>query len=639
MSRTIRYVILMLTDTLFIGLSVLLAYMLRFDLDIPREFMNTLPYSISLFIVFCLFFFHINKLYKRVWEYASVGDLISILRSGLLGAVTVYVIHTFIVHPVLPSVIIPRSIYIIGIMSIFLSVSGSRFMWRLIRDNYAKIQPYHKRALIIGAGKAGIVVVKELKQSKSDMYPVAFIDDNYAKHNMEVMGVPVVGGRQDIPSVVEALKIEHIIIALPSVTRTEVTQIINICKETGCQIKIIPKVNDLINGNISVNMIREVRIEDLLGREPVSVDLNGISGYVQNKVILVSGAGGSIGSELCRQLAPYVPSKIILIGHGENSIYDIELQLRKLYPDLQLEPVIADVQEKQRLDSIFEEYKPQVVFHAAAHKHVPMMEKNPIEAVRNNILGTYNLALCSHENHVERFVMISTDKAVNPTNVMGASKRAAEMVVQSLSTQSSTIYSAVRFGNVLGSRGSVVPLFKRQIEEGGPVTVTDPEMIRYFMTIPEAVQLVIQAGALAEGGEIFILDMGQPVKIADLAKDLIRLSGLEPDKDIKIIYTGIRPGEKLFEELLTSEEGALATKHDRIYVSKPERIPFELIYTHLTRFRKLIDKKGKSDEEIKEMLRNLVPSYKLKEELHQLTTSEEMLQASLQVVASIESNQ
>jgi FlaA1/EpsC-like NDP-sugar epimerase len=610
MFKRIRILALLLIDALLVGISVYVSYLLRFDFTVRPEFVNTLSYVIIAYVILILIGFYVFKIYKRIWQYASVGDLISILKGAILGSVVFFTIHQFTVLYFYSYIIVPRSIYLLATIISFLVVGGSRLIWRMLRDNYSKMQSYHRKALIIGAGEAGVMVVRELKHSKSEIYPLVFIDDNLQKQNYELVGVPVVGTRADIPRIVERYDIDDIIVALPSATRVEIAEILNICKTTKCQIKIIPRVNDLINGKISINMIRDVSVEDLLGRESVHLDVHSISGYLSEHVILVTGAGGSIGSELCRQIAKFKPKKLLLLGRGENSIYDIELELKKKFPDISVVPIIADVQNKHRLRGVFKQHRPQVVFHAAAHKHVPMMESNPLEAVKNNILGTYNIAECSHEFAVERFVMVSTDKAVNPTNVMGASKRAAEMIVQSLDQISETIFTSVRFGNVLGSRGSVIPLFKRQIEEGGPVTVTHPEMIRYFMTIPEAVQLVIQTGALASGGEVFILDMGKPVRIADLARDLIRLSGLEPDKDIKIIYSGIRPGEKLFEELLTSEEGAAGTKHDRIYVGIPQQVDYKEIQKMLMQFEHMALKKEQPQPlEVRQLLKEWIPTY------------------------------
>ncbi|PYI52931.1 polysaccharide biosynthesis protein [Paenibacillus flagellatus] len=637
MGKHIRILALLIIDLILVCFSIYISYLLRFDYDIRPEFKKALPYVMTVYSLLVLTCFYYYKIYKRLWQYASIGDLISILKGSLGSSAIFFIVHQLIVHYFYSEIIVPRSIYILSAMIIFLIVGGSRFLWRIFRDNYIKLQPHHHRALIVGAGDVGIMVAKELKHSNSEYYPVAFIDDDIQKRNLEVLGIPVLGNSKDLLTVVEKQNIDYIIIALPSATRTEIAEILEICKKTRCQIKIVPRVNDLINGKISINMIRNVSVEDLLGRDPINVDLKGITDYLFNHVVLVTGAGGSIGSELCRQIAGFNPKQLLLLGRGENSIYEIEMELRKNFPNIMIEPIIADIQHKHRLIEIFEEYRPQVVFHAAAHKHVPLMEKNPIEAIKNNILGTRNLAECAHEYGTLRFVMISTDKAVNPTSIMGASKKIAEMIVQNLNEISETCFSAVRFGNVLGSRGSVIPVFKRQIEEGGPITVTHPEMIRYFMTIPEAVQLVIQTGALATGGEIFILDMGKPVKIADLARDLIRLSGMEPDKDIKIVYTGLRPGEKLFEELLTAEEGASATKHNRIYVGRPVRVSSE----ELSRKISILESMAFGNEkpgsvEIRKQIKELVPSFQIPDQDGLSKNAiEEALRASLEIVAAI----
>ena len=611
MSYRQRLILLTLIDIVIITLAVILAYFLRFDFKVNLKYFIFIPYVVVMHVVIILIFFNQFKLYKRVWQYASIGELISIIKGVTLSEGIFFIFHAFL-QKLYPDFIVPRSIYLISWTLIILGIGGSRFFWRIFRDKYLKIQPYHKKALIIGAGDAGALIAKELKHSpNTDLYPIAFIDDDLKKQSLEVLGIPIVGSRNDIPLVVEEYNIDEIIIAIPSAKKSEISEVINICKAAKTSIKILPRVSDIVNGKISLKMIRDVNVEDLLGREPIEIDLNGIADYVTDQVVLVTGGGGSIGSELCRQLALFSPKRLLLLGHGENSIYDIELEIRKNYPELEIEAIIADVQDRQRLIYIFETFKPDVVFHAAAHKHVPLMERNPSEAVKNNVFGTKNVAELAHEHGSSHFVMISTDKAVNPTSVMGTTKRIAEMIVQDLDHRSNTKFVAVRFGNVLGSRGSVIPVFKEQIKQGGPVTVTHPEMVRYFMTIPEAVQLVIQAGALAEGGEIFILDMGKPVKIVDLARDLIRLSGLEPDKDIEIVYKGIRPGEKLYEEILTDEEGTMATKHDRIFVGRPVDNSNITLSSMLAKLEQTIFAKDNfaSNNDIKDLLQQIVPKF------------------------------
>lgn len=548
------------------------------------------------------------KLYNRLWRYASVGEMLAILEAVLLSGAVCYAISALWLQP---AVTLP--LHLRSFETIIVVIGGSRFLWRAYRHRRIgrKRQTAGGRktnALIIGAGDCGSIIAKELLQDPSaSIVPVAFIDDDRRKFKLQVHGLPVYGGREKIAEAVESLDIGEIIIAMPSVSRKEITAIIDICKSTKAKLKLIPKLGDLIHGRVSVKEMRDVDVEDLLGRDPVKVDLKGIADYVASKVVLVTGAGGSIGSELCRQIAPFKPAKLLLLGHGENSIFAIERELRRTFPELPLETIIADVQDRRRIFQVFHELRPAVVFHAAAHKHVPLMERNPQEAVKNNVFGTKNVADAANRYDTERFVLISTDKAVNPTSVMGATKRVAEMYVQSLNAISRTKFAAVRFGNVLGSRGSVVPSFKEQIARGGPVTVTHPEMIRYFMTIPEAVQLVIQAGALARGGEVFILDMGEPVKIVDLAKDLIRLSGFEPFVDIDIQYTGIRPGEKLYEELLTNEEGISATKHDRIFIGRPAELDWRDMEKHMMRLETAPYDGALA---VREMLQRIVPTFK-----------------------------
>jgi len=636
LAHKIRLISLLICDALLICISVYLSYLLRFDFSIKSYFVKTLPYVMVANSLFLLASLYVFKIYKRVWQYASVGDTIAILKGVVTGTTIFFVFHQLIYKYFYSHIIVPRSIYPLTIMLAFLLIGSSRFVWRLFRDNYIKMQPHHRKAMIIGAGEAGLMVVRELKHnSQSEAYPVVFIDDDPSKWNKEIMGIPVVGGRNDIVNVVKQYMIDELIVALPTASRFIISEIVKISKNTGCQIKIVPRVNDLINGKITINTIREVDVEDLLGRDPIRVDMDEITRYLTDQVVLISGAGGSIGSEISRQVAATKPQNLVILDHSENNIYEIEMELRSKYPKLNLTPVIADVKNRLRMEQVIREVRPQVIFHAAAHKHVPLMEANPIEAVQNNVIGTKNLAESAHQYGVKRFVLISTDKAVNPTSVMGATKKIAEMIMQDLDKRSGTLFSAVRFGNVLGSRGSVVPLFKKQIQNGGPVTVTHPEMVRYFMTIPEAVQLVIQAGAITNGGETFILDMGSPVKISDLAKDLIRLSGLEPEKDIKIVYTGIRPGEKLFEEILSHEEGAAATKHDRIYIGAPTEIDENVLTASINSLSS-----AKTSHEVRTSLNVLVPTYRWVKggEVQDQKKVRELMDASLEIVAALEPN-
>ena len=465
------------------------------------------------------------------------------------------------------------------------------------------------RVLIIGAGCAGEMVVKELeKNPQLNKKAVAIIDDDITRIGDQVSGVDIVGTRNSILKIVKLYKIDEIIFSIANISKKGKKEIIDICKNTNCKIKTIPGIYEIIDGKVDIKQVRDVEIEDLLGREPIEVDFNLMGSYIQDSTILVTGAGGSIGSELCRQIANIRPKKLIMLDNYENNLYSIQQELIRKYGDsIKMIAVVASIREQKRMEKIFDKYRPEVVFHAAAHKHVPLMENSPGEAIKNNIFGTLNVAMLSSKYNVKRFLLISTDKAVNPTNVMGATKRAAEMIIQSLNEESKTEFVAVRFGNVLGSNGSVIPLFKKQIEEGGPVTVTHPKIIRYFMTIEEAVGLVIQAGGMAKGGEIFVLDMGEPVKILDLAKNLIRLSGFEPDVDIKIVFTGLRPGEKLYEELLMSEEGLLDTKHKKIFIGRPIDFDKNDLQKYLIELRNIVLEE--EDELMEQAMKNLVPTF------------------------------
>ena len=465
------------------------------------------------------------------------------------------------------------------------------------------------RVLIIGAGCAGEMVVKELeKNPQLNKKAVAIIDDDITRIGDQVSGVDIVGTRNSILKIVKLYKIDEIIFSIANISKKGKKEIIDICKNTNCKIKTIPGIYEIIDGKVDIKQVRDVEIEDLLGREPIEVDFNLMGSYIQDSTILVTGAGGSIGSELCRQIANIMPKKLIMLDNYENNLYSIQQELIRKYGDsIKMIAVVASIREQKRMEKIFDKYRPEVVFHAAAHKHVPLMENSPGEAIKNNIFGTLNVAMLSSKYNVKRFLLISTDKAVNPTNVMGATKRAAEMIIQSLNEESKTEFVAVRFGNVLGSNGSVIPLFKKQIEDGGPVTVTHPKIIRYFMTIEEAVGLVIQAGGMAKGGEIFVLDMGEPVKILDLAKNLIRLSGFEPDVDIKIVFTGLRPGEKLYEELLMSEEGLLDTKHKKIFIGRPIDFDKNDLQKYLIELRNIVLEED--DELMEQAMKNLVPTF------------------------------
>jgi len=543
--------------------------------------------SITLLLSHHLFSF-LFKLYKKAWEYASIGELIIILKS-----ITYSIICTAIVQEITISDTYYRLLTVTWFLHILL-IGGARLCWRIYRDASHNKGLNKKPTLIIGAGAAGTMVARQLLNNiDSELLPVAFIDDNVKKQNLHILGIPVVGGVERIETTVKKLNIENIIIAIPSLRKKELNLILQECTKTKAKTKILPMLEDLVTGKVSVNQFREVQVDDLLGREAIELDIEMISDSITNKVVLVTGAGGSIGSEICRQVSKFNPKTLVLLGHGENSIYTIEMDLKEQYGNSQIEFVteIADLQDEMKMRLVMEKYRPTVIYHTAAHKHVPLMERNPEEAVKNNLIGTVNVANAAKLSGVETFVMISTDKAVNPTSVMGATKRLAEMMIQDMNKNSSTKFVAVRFGNVLGSRGSVIPLFKKQIEKGGPVTVTHPDMVRYFMTIPEASRLVIQAGALARGGEIFILDMGEPVKIVELAKNLIKLSGNSID-EVGIEFTGIRPGEKLFEELLNKDEVHEKQVYPKIYIGKTATLLVEeineLILTYATEDKEVL---------------------------------------------------
>ncbi|MED0992687.1 nucleoside-diphosphate sugar epimerase/dehydratase [Bacillus nitratireducens] len=549
MSYSKRLSLLIFLDSFIVLTAVYLSYWF-----IHPNVLNKIPMTVIISSITLLCSHHIfaaiYKLYNKAWEYASIGELIQIFK-----AITLSILVTAIVQEIINGDIYVRILAIAWMIHMLL-IGGSRFIWRMFRDTHIAKDTNKKRTLIVGAGSAGTMIVRQLQHNKeADLYPIAFVDDDKNKQKLEIYNVPVVGTANNIKYIVEEYSIEHIIIAIPSLSRNQINEIFERCTKTKAKTQIVPMLEDLLDGKVSVNEFRDVQVEDLLGREPIQLDDAGIGEKIAGKTILVTGAGGSIGSEICRQVMKYKPAKIVLLGHGENSIYNIEMEMRVTYKDtVEITTEIADVQDRNKIFEIMKKHQPYIVYHAAAHKHVPLMERNPEEAVKNNIFGTKNVAEAADTFKVNTFVMVSTDKAVNPTNVMGATKRFAEMLVQHMASVSTgTRFVAVRFGNVLGSRGSVIPLFKKQIQKGGPVTVTHPDMIRYFMTIPEASRLVIQAGTLARGGELFVLDMGDPVKIVDLAKNLITLSGYSIE-EIGIEFTGLRPGEKMYEELLNEGE-------------------------------------------------------------------------------------
>jgi FlaA1/EpsC-like NDP-sugar epimerase len=589
-----------------------LALLVRFDFKFSaideRYLSNATTYSPinTLTIVFILWLF---RLYSSVWTYASVSEL----KKIVLATATNFVVQTVGMHKVFNKPM-PRSYYIIYALFLLLALMCLRFSYRAIRmfrRQYASSNATN--VLIVGAGQAGLILAKEIQSSTYlDKKLIGFIDDNRNKKGKYLMGMPILGNRYDIADIVGKYSIDEIYVAIPSLERAKLKEIYNLCAETGVKVRSLPGVYQIVNGEVSISKLRNVQIEDLLGRDTISVDMSEIGGSITGKTVLVTGGGGSIGSELSRQIASYSPKELIIVDIYENNAYEIQQELKRKYGDkLKLTTLIASVRNTHRMETIFEKYRPDVVFHAAAHKHVPLMEDSPCEAIKNNVFGTYKTAMAAGKYGTKRFVLISTDKAVNPTNIMGASKRLCEMIVQYLDKKYETEYVAVRFGNVLGSNGSVIPLFKKQIADGGPVTVTHKDIIRYFMTIPEAVSLVLQAGTYAKGGEIFVLDMGEPVKIDTLARNLIRLSGYEPDVDIRVEYTGLRPGEKLYEELLMDEEGMQDTANKLIHIGKPIDMDYDSFVDGLMELKSACEM-DISDNMIKEKVKQLVPTYILK---------------------------
>ncbi|WP_290061184.1 polysaccharide biosynthesis protein [Paraclostridium bifermentans] len=603
----IRQLILIATDIVCIVVAFLISNWIIYS---KYKLQDVGLYEILTFIIVSIVILSICKCYKNLWRYAGEEELIAIVFACILSIITTYSIHLLI------GIEFQQTFYILNLIITTSLISWARLTYRtgsrvLIRS---RLKEKPSKVLIVGAGSAGDIVIQELKNNpKLLKKPIGIVDDDIKKQCRRMHNVPIIGMVKDIDTIVTKYDIDEIIIAIANISRKDKKNIIEVCKKTKCKLKTIPGIFEIIDGKVDIKKIRDVQIEDLLGRDPVKVNLDEISGYLQNKVALVTGGGGSIGSELCRQVSSLNPKQLIILDNYENNAYAIQQELvRKYGTSLNLITVIASIREEKRMDDIFKKYKPDVVFHAAAHKHVPLMEKSPSEAVKNNIFGTKNVAVLADKYKVKRFVLISTDKAVNPTNIMGATKRAAEMIIQTMNEKSETEFVAVRFGNVLGSNGSVIPLFKKQIEEGGPITITHPEITRYFMTIPEAVQLVIQAGAMTKGGEIFVLDMGEPVKIVDLAKNLIKLSGFEIDVDIFIEFTGLRPGEKLYEELLMSEEGLTDTSHEKIFIGKPISINVEKCKMNLEFLKAIVDKERV--ELIDIIMRELVPTYITPEE-------------------------
>ena len=604
-------VLLIVLDIIFINLSSFLALWLRFNMkisDIELWYVDSIVSAALVNTVGTVLIFAVLKLYSSLWRFASIKELVYVIEGCIASILLNIFFYFFTYKPIF------RSYFLLYGASLFLLTCVSRFSYRLVRLLYrSNIHGRHVRnTMIIGAGEACNVVMKELELSTElDARICCVIDDDVKKQGTYIHGVKVVGGRDKILEYAERYAINEIIVAIPSASKVEQRKILAICQQVqGCELKILPGVYQLVNGEVSVSKLRNVEIEDLLGRDPIQITTEKIGRYVSDKVVLVTGGGGSIGSELCRQIAANGVRQLIIFDIYENNAYDIQQELKRTYPNLDLVVLIGSVRNGRKVNSVFEKYRPDIVYHAAAHKHVPLMEDSPNEAIKNNVFGTYKVALAADRYKTSKFVLISTDKAVNPTNIMGVSKRMCEMIIQVFNNRSKTEYVAVRFGNVLGSNGSVIPLFRKQIEEGGPVTVTHPDIIRYFMTIPEAVSLVLQAGASAKGGEIFVLDMGKPVKIADLARNMIRLSGLKEGVDIEIKYTGLRPGEKLYEELLMEEEGLKGTENELIHIGRPLEFQEEEFLKDL---EELYQEAYAETDQMKRIVKKIVPTYHLRE--------------------------
>ena len=613
-SPIIKSLFLVLLDIVHVSIASAVGLLLRFDLrisNVDTQYLDSIWEYMPLFVIGTIVVFYLFRLYHTLWIYAGINELINITFACIAAILLQIAGMEMLLLP------IPRAYYVLsGIVLYFLTLI-SRFMTRLVFQlnknlSYSSESYIHPKdttkVMVIGGGEAANLIIKEIRNSShiSKVVVKCVIDDSYDKIGKYIQGVKVVGNRDTILYNVKKYNIDEIYITMPSASKRTIREIITICNEIGCEVKILPGIYQLMSGEVTASKLRKVQIEDLLGRDVIKVDLDSIMSYVRDKVIVVTGGGGSIGSELCRQLAAKKPKQLIIIDIYENNAYEIQQELTREYPKLDLVVLIASVRNYDRINHIFETYKPDIVYHAAAHKHVPLMEVSPNEAIKNNVVGTWNTVRAADNNNVKRFVLISTDKAVNPTNIMGASKRICEMIIQTYNKRSNTEFVAVRFGNVLGSSGSVIPLFEKQIRAGGPVTVTHPDIIRYFMTIPEAVSLVLQAGAYAKGGEIFILDMGEPVRIVDLAINLIRLSGYKPNEDIMIEYTGLRPGEKLYEELLMDEEGIQETENHLIYIGKPIEMDASKFLLQLSALAKAC---YKEPDNIRKLVKEIVPTY------------------------------
>ena len=607
-----KRLIILIADILAVILAYGLALWLRFDMrysKIPDQYLTGYMYYAVLACVITVASYSVAKLYRSVWTYAGISEVLRTFATSIIAAGITGITFSISITRM------PISFYLVGWALMFGFTAAIRLMYRLLRralmrsESAREANGRQQNIMIVGAGASGLMLLEEYRTSYylTDHVKI-FIDDNEQKWHKYLDGVRIEGGRDKIIESVEKYKIDKIILAMPSADRKDIKAILEICNQTNCQIQTVPGVYQLVNGEVNVSKLRNVEIEDLLGRDPIKVNLDEILGYVKGKTVLVTGGGGSIGSEICTQLAEHEVGHLIIFDIYENNAYDIQQKLKWNHPELNLTVLIGSVRNMHRINSVMKKYEPDVVFHAAAHKHVPLMEDSPNEAIKNNVFGTYKTASAAGRNHVKKFVLISTDKAVNPTNIMGASKRMCEMIVQTLNHFYETDFVAVRFGNVLGSNGSVIPLFEKQIAAGGPVTVTHPDIIRYFMTIPEAVSLVLQAGAYAKGGEIFVLDMGEPVKIADLAKNLIRLSGYKLGEDIEIEYTGLRPGEKLYEELLMDEEGLQDTENKMIHIGKPIDMDEEKCMHQLIQLR---DAANEDSDAIRAMVKEIVPTYQM----------------------------
>ena len=612
--KLVRVLCLVTADAVIVNLAAVVTLLIRFSIDGMTVWNSAFEWYLKLYLgyavintVVTIVMFALFNLYNSLWEFAGYNELVRIGCASVASALV-----NFVLMMVIEDSRMPLSFPIVYSMLLAAGTGTLRLIYRALRRKRSGGSTAEKkRTMLIGGGQAGAMVLREFRYSAhSENKVVCVIDDDRSKWGSFIQGVKIVGGKESIVSAAEKYNVEEIILAIPSASRRQKLDILEICHATGCKLRTLPGLYQLANGEVSIQKIREVDIEDLLGRDIVKIDLNDVAGYIKDKVVLVTGGGGSIGSELCRQAATQKPKTLIIFDIYENNAYELQMELRRQHPELNLVVLIGSVRDKGRVDYVFDKYRPDIVCHAAAHKHVPLMEDSPLEAIKNNVFGTYNVAEAADRYGARRMILVSTDKAVNPTNVMGASKRICEMVVQMWNGRSKTEYVAVRFGNVLGSAGSVIPLFRRQIKEGGPVTVTDKNVIRYFMTIPEAVQLIFQAGAYAKGGEIFVLDMGEPVRIDDLARNMIRLSGLEPDLDIPIVYTGLRPGEKLYEELLLSGEGMQKTANDLIYIGGEAPFDEALLSEKLTELSELHE-----GEEmlLRTKISELVPTYHMTE--------------------------